>query len=161
MKSALQIPCYYQLRFGADPDEATAAVPSCCVWTQSGLTTVPHNRDSASAELAVRHIAGDPLEAGLNVMNCLLVPEDVSWQTMVTGFDTEVARFSFYAWPLAGQPSVSILKQAEPVEKLHCTPSRCGSTSWSSAFQEKARTLHPDRGVFPVQPVTTPVTKLL
>ena len=62
--SLLQIPCYYQLRVSTDPDEAAVAVPSCCVWSESGLSTVPHGKDRAAAELALRHIAGALFEYG-------------------------------------------------------------------------------------------------
>ena len=51
----LQIPCYYQVRFSTDPDEPIAAVPSCCVWTESGLSTIPTR---GSADVALQHVAG-------------------------------------------------------------------------------------------------------
>ena len=58
---AMQFPCFYQVRFSTDPDKPVALVPSCCVWTGNGLSTVPAKAGTDSATLALQRVAGEPL----------------------------------------------------------------------------------------------------
>ena len=135
MESALQIPCYYQLRFGADPDEAMAAVPNCCVWTQSGLTAVPNSRDSASAELAVRHVAGDLLKAGLSVISLLPVPDIVlAQQTMVAPFDFKLQRWLAFTAMLGLLPGSQVCPFYAYTSRQHSIYIHIGKTCETAAL---------------------------
>jgi hypothetical protein len=67
MCGAVQVPCFYQVRFSTDPDEPVAAVPSCCVWTGNGLSTIPAKAGTDSATLDLQRIAGELLGCMLSL----------------------------------------------------------------------------------------------
>ena len=71
-RNAVQFPCFYQVRFSADPDEPVAVVPSCCVWTGNGLNMIPAKVGTDSATLDLQRVAGEPL-VGSSTVFCLLL----------------------------------------------------------------------------------------
>lgn len=70
MYGAVQLPCFYQVRFSADPDEPVTVVPSCCVWTGNGLNMIPAKVGTDSATLDLQRVAGEPL-MGSSTVFCL------------------------------------------------------------------------------------------
>ncbi len=73
----MQISCFYQVRFSTDLDEPVLVVPSCCVWTESGLNTIPAKAGTDAATLNLQRIAGESQECcAAHLSSALLVTRD-------------------------------------------------------------------------------------
>lgn len=53
-----RLPYFLDLRFSDDEDDPVITVPSCCVWSQSGLNVVPATYKNGNGITIVQQLAG-------------------------------------------------------------------------------------------------------